>query len=226
MFPSHDRVRDSCIFGTGCVKIFEEDNNIKAERVFIDEIKVDDVESYYADPRQMHQTKFIHKDVLKSMFPKDASFIEDAVSAEDTYGTSRGSRTYDMVTVIESWHLPSKKDAGDGRHTISISNRTLFDEEYKKSYFPFIFFRWSDRPLGFFGQGLSEQLQGLQMEINKILRTIQVSMHLVSVPKLLVEASSKIVTAHLNNKIGGIIKYAGAPPQYAPLVIVTGKQGA
>ena len=42
-------------------------------------------------------------------------------------------------------------------------------------------------------------------------------MHLVSVPKLLVEASSKIVTAHLNNKIGGIIKYAGTPPTYAPL---------
>jgi hypothetical protein len=37
-------------------------------------------------------------------------------------------------------------------------------------------------------------------------------MHLVSVPKLFVEASSKIVDAHLNNKIGGIIKYAGTRP--------------
>ena len=42
-------------------------------------------------------------------------------------------------------------------------------------------------------------------------------MHLVSVPKLLVEASSKIVSSHLNNRIGGVIKYAGTPPSYAPL---------
>jgi hypothetical protein len=48
-------------------------------------------------------------------------------------------------------------------------------------------------------------------------------MHLVSVPKLLVEASSKIVTAHLNNKIGGIIRYAGTPPQYAPLGGIPGE---
>ena len=52
------------------------------------------------------------------------------------------------------------------------------------------------RPVGFFGQGLAEQLQGLQLEINKTLRTIQVSMHLVSVPKQLVEASSKLVSSH------------------------------
>ena len=64
---------------------------------------------------------------------------------------------------------------------------------------------------------MAEQLQGIQLEINKILRTIQVSMHLVSVPKLLVEASSKIVSSHLNNRIGGVIKYAGTPPTYAPL---------
>ena len=41
-------------------------------------------------------------------------------------------------------------------------------------------------------------------------------MHLVSVPGLLVEASSKIVSSHLNNRIGGVIKYAG-PSSYAPL---------
>jgi ribosome-binding factor A len=37
-------------------------------------------------------------------------------------------------------------------------------------------------------------------------------MHLVSVPKIFIEASSKIITSHLNNKIGGIVKFAGSPP--------------
>ena len=122
-----------------------------------------------------------------------------------------------MIRVVESWRLPSHKDSTDGKHTITMGREALLEEEYTKSYFPFIFFRWGERPVGFFGQGLAEQLSGLQLEINKILRTIQVSMHLVSVPKLLVEASSKIVSAHLNNKIGGIIKYAGTPPTYQEL---------
>lgn len=210
---------DSCIFGTGAIKIFREDNEIKAERVFIDELKVDDTEGFYGDIRNIHQVKYIHKDVLKSMFPDKIFKIEQANHSENSYshGYSGNINSKDMIMVIESWHLPSKKDAGDGRHTISISNCDLFDEEYSKMFLPFVFFRWTEKPVGFFGQGLAEQLQGVQMEINKILRTIQVSMHLVSVPKLLVEASSKIVTAHLNNKIGGIIKYAGTPPQYAPL---------
>ena len=139
--------------------------------------------------------------------------------------TTSAAELENLIKVVESWHLPSgktKDEKGksikhDGKHTICINNKTLFEEEYTKNYFPFVFFRWNEKPIGFWGLGLSEQLQGLQLEINKILRTIQVSMHLCSIPKIFVEASSKVVTAHLNNKIGGIIKYAGTPPKYEAL---------
>ena len=114
-----------------------------------------------------------------------------------------------MVKVVESWHLPSGVEAEDGKLCITINNALLV-RKVGKSYFPFVFYKWSERPFGF-GQRIAEQLTGLQLEINKILRTIQISMHLVSVPKLLVKLSSKIVPAHLNNKIGGIIKYVGKP---------------
>jgi hypothetical protein len=202
---------DSCIFGTGALKIFKNEGEICVERVFIDEIIIDDKEAFYGEPRQMHQRKYIHKDILKQMFPSKAGAIEVCNQSQiSNYYNSNVSK--DMLLVVESWHLPSGKNAKDGKHCITIDNETLLEEEYSKAYFPFVFFRWGLRPLGFFGQGLAEQLQGLQLEINKILRTIQVSMHLVSIPKLLVEASSKIVSAHLDNKIGGIIKYAGTPP--------------
>ncbi len=209
---------DSCIFGTGAMKIFESNGAIKAERVFIDEIRVSDIESFYGEPRQMHQVKYMHKDVLKEMFPGQKVLIDQANDSDEFFSTSTQSVQKDeMIKVIESWHLPSGPKAKDGKHSICIENVTLLDEDYKKDFFPFVFFRWNLKPVGFFGFGIAEQLQGIQLEINKILRTIQVSMHLVSVPKLLVEASSKIVSAHLNNKIGGIIKYAGTPPTYSPL---------
>jgi hypothetical protein len=62
--------QDACIFGTGCIKIFIENGQIKTERVIISEIKVDDIEAYYGKPRQIHQEKFIEKSVLKAMFPE------------------------------------------------------------------------------------------------------------------------------------------------------------
>lgn len=203
--------KDATIFGTGFLKIYNNGSKIIIERVLPDEIILDDAEAVYGEPRQMHQRKWIHKDVLKAMFPKKTLEIDLATS--NSYVLKNYTvRNKDMVLCVESWHLPSSKKAKDGKHMISIQNCTLMTEDYEKDYFPFVVFRWRDRQLGFFGQGIPEQLCGLQLEINKILRTIQVSMHLVSVPKLLVEASSKIIDAHLNNKIGGIIKYIGSKP--------------
>lgn len=202
--------QDACIFGTGCVKIFRDGDQIKAERTFIDEIKIDDTEAYYGKPRQLHQNKWIHKDVVAQMFPKFKGAIDMATL--ESQNVDYKSRNGDMLLVVESWRLPSGPEAKDGMHAICIANQTLFSEEYTKDYFPFVFFRWQLKPIGFWGLGIAEQLMGVQLEINKILRTIQISMHLVSIPKIFVEASSKIVSAHLNNKIGGVIKYAGQAP--------------
>lgn len=207
---------DACIFGTGVLKIFRDGTEIKAERVFVDEIKVDNVESIYGEPRQMHQSKWIHKDVLKAKFPGHKNAIESAATP-NANTTNIISCQGDMVKVVESWKLPTTKDKKDGKKTITISNATLHSEEYSKHYFPFVFIRWSTRPLGFWGQGIAEQLTGLQLEINKLLKTIQISMHLVSVPKLFVEASSKVMTSQLDNKIGSIIKWAGTKPEFGQL---------
>jgi hypothetical protein len=203
--------KDACIFGTGVLKIFKNDNQLMVERVFIDEIVIDNNDAVYGKPRQIHQKKFINREVLISLFPKSKFEIEQAVTTFNEIGRDIEHKS-DMALVVESWKLPSKTGAKDGKHTICVNNKTLFQESWTKNYFPFVFFKWNERPLGFFGQGIAEQLTGIQLEMNKILRTIQISMHLVSVPKIFIEASSKIITSHLNNKIGGIVKFAGSPP--------------
>jgi hypothetical protein len=211
-------IQNSAIFGTGPVKIFREGKQIKLEQTFIDELIVPDSEAIYGAPRQLHQRKKIHKDVLKNMFPDHAEAIETTCSLDlSTFQSNSIDLASGMVTVLESWKLPSGDEAADGRHVICMDKLTLLDEPWIRNYFPFVFWRWGVRPLGFFGQGLAEQLTGLQLEINKLLRTIQISMHLVSVPKIFVEASSNIVSAHLNNKIGGIVKYTGTRPEQGPL---------
>jgi hypothetical protein len=215
--------KDGCIFGTGVIKFYKENNEIKCERVIPEELKTDDSEAFYGSPTVLHQVKYVNKDKLKQMFPDKAGFIDAANDVESRFALNKHAKSKSLIAVIESWHLPSGinsvtgEQAEDGKHCISISNATLFCEDYTKNYFPFIFFRWQERPVGFWGMGIAEMLTGIQLEINKILKTIQLSMHLISIPKVWIEASSKIVTAHLDNKIGGIVKYAGTKPDFSSL---------
>ena len=210
---------DACVFGTGVMKIFEHDGEITCERVFPDEIVFDDLEARYGNPRQMFQRKIVDKQVLTSLFPEFADQIRDASPVEDNDSIYKAS---EQVECIEAWHLPSSKGAKDGRHVITIENATLMDDSWERDEFPFAFIRWTNRLLGFWGQGLAEQLTGIQVEINRLLRNIQQQMHLAT-PKVFVESGSKISKAHINNEIWGVIEYAGTPPQFFVPKTVSGE---
>ena len=203
---------DACVFGTGALKFFEKDGRIRCERVFIDELRVDYIDGAMGKPKQIHQIKYLNRDVLADLYPEHKANIYDATS-----GLDAGSESVDdVVKVIESWHQPTSKTSKDGKHSICIDNATLFEEDYNKDYFPFTFFRWSERVSGFFGYGIAEELTGLQVAINKTLMNIQKAQHLVAVPRIAVDSSSKITTQQLTNDIGSIIKYAGGsrPPVF------------
>ena len=116
--------------------------------------------------------------------------------------------------VVEAWHLPSGKNIRDGRHTIACSSGYLLDEEYTKDRFPFSFIHYSPRLLGFWSQGVAEQLMGTQMDLNSILFTISKAIKLVGVPRVFQEEGSKISNAAHNNDIGVIVKYRGTKPEY------------
>lgn len=200
---------DACVFGTGAVKFFHDGKQIQTERVFIGEILVDSQEGVYGKPRQMHQIKYLSRDILMDMFPEHASKIQAVSSARTSPGSTT---TADYIIVRESWHLRSGKKAKDGRHAITIENCTLFSERYDYDYFPFVFLRWSPKLLGFEGSGIAEELIGIQIEINKLLRNIQQAQNLACVPRVLIESGAQISEDHISNKIGSIIKYTGTPP--------------
>lgn len=204
--------QDAAVFGTGAVKVYHDGERIHTERVFINELIVDDAEGVYGKPRQMHQIKYISKDVLIDMFPEKAQEILNASGQIKFDRALPSSFSGDMAVVRESWHLRSGKNAKDGRHCITIENCTLLSEPYERDYFPFIIMRWSRKLLGFFGMGLGEELLGIQIEINKLLRDIQSAQNLACVPRVLIESGSSVVEDHINNKIGSIVKYTGTKP--------------
>jgi len=205
--------RDAAILGDGIVKVFEKNGRVKHERVMATELWVDELEAFYGEPRQMHQVRNVDRRVLAASFKSKKADIFRASLANQSTPTWQQS-TSDLVTVRESWHLPSGPDAKDGRHVITIHDTVLLDESWDKPYFPFARFRWCPRLWGFWSQGLAEEIQSIQLEINKLLWVLQRSYHLAGSFKILMDKGSKIVTEHLNNDIGAVIKYSGSPPQY------------
>lgn len=211
--------RDGAVFGDGCIHPYIDHGRIRYERVLSSELYVDTVEAFYGQPRQIHRVKCVDRGVAMGLWPDSREAIREATNAAKNSETPIANIA-DQIQVVESWRLPSGPDAKDGRHIISIANTMLFEEPWKRNYFPFAFFKWSPRIFGFWAQGLAEQLQNLQSEINKLLWVIQRSMHLAGSFKVLVENGSQIVDEHISNNIGSIIKYNGTPPQYITPPIV------
>jgi len=201
---------DSCVFGTGFVKFYVKDSKVKCERVIVEEIIVEDGDGLYNNPSQLYQVKLVNKDYLKKQYPEFKFEIEQAREAKvDDY--QRNTR---LIKVFEAWKLPSSEGADDGHHAIVIDTCTLFSEKYEKNYFPFVKLTWKDRLTGYYGMGIAEMLQGIQLELNKFCRIISKSLEIACVPRVFVESTSSINKQALSNAPGAIVEYTGKPPQF------------
>lgn len=208
-------LRDALVEGTGVLHTYEDDDNrVAVERVLLTELLVDPNEAMYGEPRQLYRIKLVDRDVLLASFPEHKRKIELASQATPDNSGDSARSVANLVMVVESWHLRSGKKLNDGRHMLSISSGYLLDEDYNKDRFPFTFMHYSPRLLGFWSQGLAEQLMGTQIELNSILYTISKAIKLVGVPRVFQEEGSKVSSAHHNNEIGVIVKYRGTKPSY------------
>ena len=200
--------RDAAVLGMGVMKIFERDGKIRAERVFPNEIIIDDAEAIDGNPRQYFQRKVLPLETLKAMFPNKAKQLDNAETLDS--GDPTISK---MVECIEAWHLPSGEGADDGVHAILAPGVDLLVERYERARPPFCFLRWTPRMLGFFAEGLCSQLTGLQVELNHLCRQISLNMRMAT-PKVFLESGSQISSGTISNETWGICEYTGTPPSF------------
>lgn len=214
-------LRDALVTGMGVLKVFEsQDNKVALERVLGTEILVDSNDGLYGEPRQIYQLKLVDRQVLKDICPGYKQVITEAETAFPDNSSDASRTVSDQVLVVEGWHLKSGKNATDGRHTIACTSGIILDEAWDKYAFPFVFLPYSPRLLGFWAQGLAEQLMGTQIEINSLLYTISRAIKIVGVPRIFVEEGSKVSSSSFNNDVGTIVKYRGTKPVFevAPCV--------
>ncbi len=214
-------LRDACIWGTGVLKVLEDqDKRVSVERRLATQLVVDASEAFLGDPRQIYEFKLVDRAVLAETFPEFRSMIEKAENAYPDSSGEASDTVSDQVMVVEAWRLPSGPNAGDGMHAIACTAGLIGEEEYKKKNFPFVFMPYSPPVVGWWGQGVAERQTGNQAGINQLLMTIHSSINLVGVPRVFVEDGSKVVKAQINNNIGAIVTYRGTKPSYevAPCV--------
>lgn len=210
--------KDGGVFGSGMYKVFSCNGKIVGERVFPDEIVVDDVDGFYGTPQSLYQTKAIYRSELIAMYPHMESKINElpAMKSEDGLLVSEHA---DQVLVAEAWHLPvvgHKKNKKEilvpGKHAIVIDGATLLHEDWMRDHYPFSKFDYNPKLYGYWAQGLAEILMGKQIEINKLLRNIQLSHYFCATPIWMKEKGSRVIDSHLNNQIGNILTYSGVKP--------------
>lgn len=212
--------RDCGVIGDGMTHVFSRDNRVKFERVLAGELLVDQMEAFYGNPRQMHRVKNVDRGELAALFPEHK---EQIMGAEPANVEINGPVTTvaDQVTVVESWHLRSSQESTDGLRIVSINNGVLEREEWKRDYFPFAHLPWNPRMYGYWSQSGAEQIQNIQLEINKLLWVIQRAMHMAGTFKILAERGSKVVKEHFTNDFGVMLEYTGVEPKYIVPPIVS-----
>lgn len=218
--------RDCAVWGTGILHTYEDEDEVRVERVLPHEILIDQIEALQDAPRQMHRVKLVDRDVLLNMFSDDEEACEAIMKASPSQYIEIGglATAADLLTVTESWHLKSGKDAEDGVHVICIDDTVLTPEDemkYEKDYFPFAFINYNKKLIGHGGQGACERLQNLQSEINRLMILIQQSMWMGGSFKILSHIGDKIPVQHFNNLTAPVIKWSGdIPPTYiAPQIV-------
>ncbi len=206
---------DGAVFGTGLAKTYireeKEYSKIVVERIFPEEIIVDEMEGRYGNPRQIFQQKHIDRYQLIQDYPEMEANLEVTKRANEK-SIMGSAENGDQLLVIEAWRLPSGPDATDGKHAIIVENGTLLHEDYTRDRFPFSKIIWNPNLLGYFGHGLAQELRRIQQEINKTAKRIQAAQHRIARPTIYVERGSKIVKAHLRNAVADVVEYTGTPP--------------
>jgi hypothetical protein len=206
-----DAFRESEVFGTSGVKLVpDKKKRVRFERVFIDEIFVDDADAIYGEPTQLFQRKRMHRNVVKKLAGNDVDKLAAVLGAKPPVDSPSLKGFADMIEVWEGWHLPDEDGKG-GLHIIAINGCELFCEEWKLKCFPFVWMKLFPRLLGFFGQGAAERLTGIQLEMNRLSRSISEQLRRKGRGRTFVRKGSGITPAHITNAIQDIVQTNGDP---------------
>lgn len=171
--------RDACITGFGACKVFSDDDRVYMERTHAWELFVDANEAKHGDPQNLFHVYDMDVDKAIEQFVDDPDSEEGKLmaleieSAGETKDSAHAGhpRVIQTVKIVEAWHLPC--GGRGGRHVFSTADKLLYDEEWDRNTFPFVFIRWEEEVVGWRGIGLVEQGESMHREITYNAKKLQ-----------------------------------------------------
>lgn len=207
------------VCGFGCIKVcveVEDGENaeIYLENIFPDEILINQQEVLATGSvRTVYRRRVLPVEVVAQMFDIPEAEIEP-ISTYDYIGYREIGKGYTVLG--EAYRT-------NGKHVIAIKDKILFEEDWDHDWLPFVFLHYSRPMHGFYTQSLVELILPDQIRLNEINDVIEEAQRLFCSGRLLVPQGSKINTASLDNTVGRIITYTGAPPEVATWPAVSGE---
>lgn len=208
--------RDACIFGFGALHVGIEDGELCVERVFPDELLVDQMEVVAAGKaRHYYRRRVLPVEVVAATYFPDEDRDEvigrlrlAAKSADYLEYRAVGDG---YVVVVEGWQLAL--DGRPGRHVVACNDWMFVDEEYRLEHPPFAFFHWQAPLSGFYSPSAVEQCLPYQIRLNEINDVIRDAQDLMGRPRILVAEGSRVNPYEVDNLVGRFIKYTGIKPE-------------
>lgn len=209
--------RDAIVTGTGHVKTIrdEQQRKIRFEWVFGPNLVVDLAEGAYMRPARKYEIMHIDRMQLISKFPEKQKEIE---AANKTSGDDDGlyifadSPSADFIEVIECNYV-NPDNPKDGYRSFVINGGVELAGYKVETGCQYSSIRWSDSNIGWYGMGLAEELKGIQLEINRLVRKIQTAQGLVGTPFIIVDRTSSIARGHYTDIPGAVLTYVGKEPK-------------
>lgn len=208
--------KDACIFGFGALYVCVDEGRLYIDRVFPDEIVVDQMEVVAAGkPRHIYRRRVLPIEVIYNTWGDGSkAFWEDLMEvSRHTDWVEYRSPGPGYAVVVEAWQtaLGSKP----GKYMCAIQNKILKETPYNLQCPPFAWYSWQPPLSGFYSPSAVEQILPYQIRLNEINDVIRDAQDLMGRPRLLVAEGSKVNPMDIDNAVARIIKYTGIKPEPA-----------
>lgn len=202
--------RDACIFGFGCLHFSLVDGRVSIERVFPDELLIDQMEVVACGkPRHIYRRRVLPVEVVAETYDITVEELERIAKTSDYLEYRAVGKGY--VVVVQGWQLARGGD--DGYYMAAVNGVVLEESAYKSEHPPFVFFHWQDQLDGFYRPGAVEQALPYQIRLNEINEVIRDAQDIMGRPRLLVAEGSRVNPMELDNLVAKVIKYTGIKPE-------------
>lgn len=215
-----DWFRDAMVLGTGVLVPYARGYHdtgtprICLERAPAWEFFVDQYDAEGGSPRCLYRVRWVSRERVRLYWGDDVA--EGRSEAGDP----------EYVRLVEAWFRPvdpsdqpemdAKVSAAlvvdQGRHVLMVDDKVIEDGYFPYTDFPPRFFHWNRPVAGFWGDSATREVEGVQIEINRLLHDIQRCMRLVGTPVMLEQSGANCTPHEKTNEIMARWVYDGQVP--------------